>query len=761
MKALFTHKIFLARAGALAVFLCVGLLGFHATAHAGMVECFADFGKCIAEGTGKIVATLLSVFVGVFAVFLGWAASFFNFAMLVTVYQFANFFGNSDGLRLAWGILRDMANILLLFGFIFIGVTTILDANNSATKKTLPMLIIVAILLNFSLFVSEAVIDISNAVASTFYAQAGDIDCSAQANDNECANLGIAGKIMEISGIAPIFDVGDSFNQIWSDAGGTPAQKIVIHFGFLVFIVVMIATFLAGTFILVSRAITLVFLFITSPVGFAGIAIPRLHDFSKWWQKELTSNVVFAPVYVLFMLISIKLIEGVRDSFLPSEGASRSIYVILTESNPLSIGGIFILFALVSGFMGASLIFAKKSGVMFADKASNIALRWAGNTIGSFSTAPVAWGFKKLGEGYTSGLRGMRSARVLGMPVGKPLTFVAGALGGAALDRGVRDVLKSGESLKIPGVGAHTISELREARKKRGDELDALDKKDKQAKDLAGKKADLDKAVKEATKVSGRNTDNLEKVVNGMSPAQLRETDQFKGKDEMGLAEMAKAMSGSKFKQVMEDAEVGDNVKQKLKTARFGEFKRLIKDAADPRSRTSSDSRTELARWSTSDFEMSGVLDPDADRNLRAQAVRAMSDSQYEGIQKGGVDTLGRNAKRDIKNLREDPDTSGSRFHRDHIADTFANVVKKPSERAQLSSKVLTHEDVLPRLRPVDFLEIQRNPKTEFNSEQHILVKDRVNNLVRTRDPEMVALLARLMRTPRRLQDFKAYYDIP
>ncbi len=114
------------------------------------------------------------------------------------------------------------------------------------------------------------------------------------------------------------------------------------------------------------------------------------------------------------------------------------------------------------------------------------------------------------------------------------------------------------------------------------------------------------------------NRRSNEKVVNGMSPAQLRETDQFKGKDEMGLAEMAKAMSGSKFKQVMEDAEVGDNVKQKLKTARFGEFKRLIKDAADPRSRTSSDSRTELARWSTSDFEMSGVLDPDADRNLRA-----------------------------------------------------------------------------------------------------------------------------------------------
>ncbi len=754
MAAFFKNRVFVARGFALVLFLCVGLFAFHAPAYATSGCGFGDVGCELANFLGaglmKVIATIFAGIAGIAAICLGWAASFFNFAMLVTVYQFANFFGNSDGLRLAWGILRDLANILLLFGFIFIGVTTILDVDSPVSKKTLPMLIIVAILLNFSLFVAEAVVDMSNAVASTFYAQAGDADCSKTENDLACANLGIAGKVMEISGIVPIFDVGDQVSTIWSDDGGPPVMKAVIHFGLLVLIIVMIGTFLAGAFILVSRAITLVFLFITAPIGFAGLAIPVLHKYAEDWWKKLIDNAIFAPVYVLFMLISIKLIEGVRNSFLPQGGAPQSIYTILTESNPLSIGGIFILFALVAGFMGASLIWAKQSGVMFADKAADGALKWIGNTVGSFTTAPLAWGAKGLGHAYSGGLRGLRRFPLLG----KPLASVAGALGGAALDRGIRDTLKAGEGLKIPGVGAQTIGELREERKKRADELNALDKTDKEKIDLGKKQMDLHAAIKTAKK---GNADDLEKVVNSMNVKQIQDT--MKGAGASDTAEMAKAMSAAKFKQVLEDKETSDGAKKNLKDARFGEMKRLIKEAADTRNTGSDAARSELARWSTSDFEMSGVLDPNTkDPELRAQAVRVMSDSQYEGIQKGGVDTLGRNAKRDIKNLREDPDTSGSRFHHDHIDETFATVVKKPNERAQLSGKVLAAAvaHTRPLLRPEDFRAIQKADKLEATDKAVMVTY--VRRLHTGGDVDLLDYLTNL--GPRDRNAFRNYYGV-
>ncbi len=63
---------------------------------------------------------------------------------------------------IAWGILRDIGNIVILFGFILMGVMMILDLESFNVRKALPRLLIFAVLLNFSLFASEAVVDVAN-----------------------------------------------------------------------------------------------------------------------------------------------------------------------------------------------------------------------------------------------------------------------------------------------------------------------------------------------------------------------------------------------------------------------------------------------------------------------------------------------------------------------------------------------------------------------------------------------------------------------
>ena len=81
-----------------------------------------SWGNCIAGG----VAVVALGFLGLAGFLLGLVGSLFNWIVVITVFQFGSYFGNSTGLLTAWGILRDMGNIMLLFGFILMGVMIIL-----------------------------------------------------------------------------------------------------------------------------------------------------------------------------------------------------------------------------------------------------------------------------------------------------------------------------------------------------------------------------------------------------------------------------------------------------------------------------------------------------------------------------------------------------------------------------------------------------------------------------------------------------------
>src|SRR5690606_14715400 len=69
-------------------------------------DCFADFGSCLgnglANGATKLVAAFFLLGIQVFGALLGWASAFFNQAAQITVFQFAVFFGNTEGLLLSW-----------------------------------------------------------------------------------------------------------------------------------------------------------------------------------------------------------------------------------------------------------------------------------------------------------------------------------------------------------------------------------------------------------------------------------------------------------------------------------------------------------------------------------------------------------------------------------------------------------------------------------------------------------------------------------
>src|SRR5690606_28975623 len=158
---------------------------------------------------------------------LFFAGTIFNWVVIRTVFQFGEYFGASEGLLLAWSIIRDVANIGLLFGFILMGVLLILNVGGGGhghghggidPKRAIPRLISFAVLLNFSLCASQLVIDVSNAFSSSLAVLAADSRCEeevtgqtgASQSVEECASrYGISGRIMQVAGTADIFNLDE------------------------------------------------------------------------------------------------------------------------------------------------------------------------------------------------------------------------------------------------------------------------------------------------------------------------------------------------------------------------------------------------------------------------------------------------------------------------------------------------------------------------------------------------------------------------
>ena len=68
----------------------------------------------------------------------------------------------------AWELVRDFVNIWFILLLLIIAIGTILRVSSFQLKRLLPMLIIIALVVNFSLPITGFVIDISNVIANQF-----------------------------------------------------------------------------------------------------------------------------------------------------------------------------------------------------------------------------------------------------------------------------------------------------------------------------------------------------------------------------------------------------------------------------------------------------------------------------------------------------------------------------------------------------------------------------------------------------------------
>lgn len=415
--------------------------------------------SCILSLPGMLFSALAYVFLLISSGLLWLAGTVFNWVVIRTVFQFGTYFGTSEGMLIAWGIMRDIANIGLLFGFIFMGVLLILNVDGGghghghgggmSAKQAIPRLILFAVLLNFSLFASQVIIDISNAFSAQFVSLAG-MDCTVNTSSSggtttsveDCANDGISGQILEIAGVNKIWGFDGVGLEQTLQSIGTQAYSFSVSLMLLsLFVLITAMVLLAGAIMLIVRVVVLSLLMVTSPIGFAGMVIPGLKDLANQWWSKLISQSFFAPVYLLLIFISIKLSENLL------QGNATLASAIIADKG-VSVSGnmqVAMVFAIVIGFMIASLIAASKMGAVGAKFATSTAANmtvggaaWMGrrsigvmssraaerirkSSIGSTETGRLLAGVADYGAKANYDLRGTKAAGLIkGVEVGKP-----------------------------------------------------------------------------------------------------------------------------------------------------------------------------------------------------------------------------------------------------------------------------------------------------------------------------------------------------
>lgn len=437
--------------------------------------------KCVA----KLVA---SFFLYISSALLTFAGLIFNYTLVFTVLQMGNLVNGLTGVTIAWQVVRDIANLIFIFGLLVIGIATILRVSGYGYKTLLRNLVIAAILVNFSMLFAKFVIDISNIAAAEIYSQiqsGGNCASSESYDATACLNQGIANQFYDKLRISSVYDTQGVFQN-----AEVATQIILIGIFGSIFLVISAFIIFAAALLLAIRFVVLIILIILSPIGIAGMVLPQTQSYARQWWDKLFSQSLFAPAYLFMVWVTLTILS---QSFVP--GTTGATFSEALTKPGVGSAEIFFNFTIATVLMVSSLIIAAKMGAYGAGGimkfGKNMALSAAG-VMGARTAGTLSHRFR-VGYDRFSGNMATLNDTIEGNETlrrgRRYFNIGAGAvtLGGytaaksmikAAHKEGIPSALKAGEEHKF--AGTHSYKSLTDSAKAREKEVSRVARNQKQ-----------------------------------------------------------------------------------------------------------------------------------------------------------------------------------------------------------------------------------------------------------------------------------------
>lgn len=311
-----------------------------------------------------------------------------------------------------WEILRDITNIIFIFALLISAFGLVLNIPKIDSKKLLVKTILVALVINFSLFVTYFVVDTSNLLAHTFYNRInvegkaevaktpysddnydeGSLDEYFQENETKSVSLAVISQFNPQKIIA-------SANVGKKDFG----QKLFIVFIAGALNILLIYIFISVAFLFLGRTIGIMLLGIFAPVAFGTLTLPNATKipwvgFNTWW-KQLTELAFSAPIFLFLLYLTVRF--ATNSGILASMQSSNATSVYGTALN------VILPFAIIATLLMMSRSVTKKLAGELGSMVVDYTKKLAGGAI--TAGAIVATGGAALAGGALRGAGSLAS----------------------------------------------------------------------------------------------------------------------------------------------------------------------------------------------------------------------------------------------------------------------------------------------------------------------------------------------------------------
>ncbi len=327
-------------------------------------------------------------------------------------------------------LTRNFANLFFIVFLVAIAIATILRLERYGMKKALPMLILAALLINFSSVICGVVLDAAQVVMNFFIIDAWD-------NTNIGLSL-LEMNVMEAIHFDNINDIFENFTTLTLHQFIGRAVSIVfrgiiaICFNVIVFLILGVYTI-----VFLLRIVIIWILVILAPLAWLGLAFPAIRSWWSTWWKHFFQWSIIGIVLLFFLWLSLNLLVlRPGDIFESCAGIGGESCPLVpedffsgerTEDDWEEFGRMLICsilpFITIIALLIIGLLTAGKSGDVGAGHALK-ATKWTGRKIGGAAGGvakekAAGWAMKK-GSLAQKIIRGIETTPLVGKWVGGP-----------------------------------------------------------------------------------------------------------------------------------------------------------------------------------------------------------------------------------------------------------------------------------------------------------------------------------------------------
>jgi len=377
----------------------------------------------------QLVLLVTNLFVSIAGAILWWVLSPYFMSLPYT----------SGGIvDVGWPIVRDFINMFFIIALVVIGLATALRIKEYQVQKTLPTLIIIAILINFTPVICGLIVDASNIIMNFFL--------------EELTGLRVMVTVFSTQGSLLLEMFSHPFDIRYASAALGKTIGLIAFGGIATFV------FLLYSVLFIMRYIMIWVLVIVSPIAFFSRIFPAtkrgeyafksILSWDEWWKQFIEWSLI--GITAGFFLYLGEQLMVMAPDFIPGvypEGIGGMLATpIIDFMNNLLPYGVVLAFLLLGFFVATSTSALGAVGITKLAKRGAIAMRkQVPGTIGR------AVGLQKKGwEAFAT--KFPKAAKVIGAPVAYPTRVAKWA--GRKVSEKIPERVKTGAGLVKKGLKA-------------------------------------------------------------------------------------------------------------------------------------------------------------------------------------------------------------------------------------------------------------------------------------------------------------------